>query len=336
MIDYNFMTVTSWSKWEAAFCQNILSVPFKNSDKIQNLDETALLNDTKYLSHFKSIINVIDELWDRIYKTHKKFLFYDLADVISLLKSNVLMSLYVTLKCNTTTPFPRNSIIELIREYDTALKNKESAIYYQQNTSRKKTKLHENYQPNNNSVLLSGQLFTNNALIYLSQFWNKNEILCFNLYDYTKYIHNSSHWPFHPDNLYGMTFSEYFNGIRNMVHPTDLYCTDNITANTLEQNLSFYILEELFCPVSFIRNLILHLENFQEIFYNYKTPNREISMHLMQPLFKIPIPLGDKIAKKYMSSVKDYINCPNNLDIVTELKKIYGLSFTITTTYFHS
>ena len=77
MIDYNFMTVTSWSKWEAAFCQNILSVPFKNSDEIQNLDETALLNDTKYLSHFKSIINVIDELWDRIYKTHKKFLFYD-------------------------------------------------------------------------------------------------------------------------------------------------------------------------------------------------------------------------------------------------------------------
>lgn len=317
MIDYNFMTVISWSNWNAAFFQNIISIPFKNSDKIQNLNETSFLNE--------SIINVIDELWNRIYKTHKNFLFYDLTDVISLLKSDVLMSLYVTLKFNTLTPVPRNNIIELIREHDIALKNKESAIYYQQNISHKKTKLHDIYQPNNNSVLLSGQLFTNNALIYLNQFWNKNELICFHLNDYANYIHNSSHWPFHPDNLYGMTFSEYFNGIRNMVYPTDLYCTGKITSNDLKKNLSFYILEELFCPVSFIRNLILHLENFQEIFCNYKTPNRELSMHLMQPLFKIPIPLWDKIAKKYMSSVKDYINCPNDLDIVTELKKNLGI-----------
>lgn len=264
--------------------------------------------------------NVIDSLWERI-KTVSKDSFIGIASsILDSIKTDVLFSLYTSV-CYTINPgIPRSEIIPLLQSLDPALKNEDSAKSERENLSHKKSSLRKDFQPKNIEVLLAGQYFDNNTLLYFQPFWDisSGPIRCFDVADYIRYIKNSHYWPYDNQNCNGMSFNDYFNGIRNMA-PN---CFDNEKMGSLlpfDAEFSIYIFEQLFSPVSFIDNLLLHQQNFADLFDKLSNSSREQSIILLQPLFKLPHSLWECLSDSYVKSLRNYINEPNNIELTNTL-----------------
>ena len=205
-----------------------------------------------------------------------------------------------------------------MHEEDPALKNIDSATSEKQAQSQRKKNLADNYQPGGTDVLLSGQLFGNNALNYFQSFWDSSQSLkCFNIHDFIRFIKGSRYWPFSLKNTNGMSFFDYFNGIREMYDEKYL---DKNTPPTFDVGFSSYILEQLFSPISFIDNLLLHQEIVSDFFKDCKTPFREKSMVLLQPLFCLPYPLWEMLSTNYKKSLQNYISKPDDIYNISNLK----------------
>lgn len=261
----------------------------------------------------------IDCLWSRIKETSKEIFDHDMSEMLDCIKEDVLLSLYASIYYTTTQGIPQRDIITYLSEKDPALKNTESATSEKQGLSHRRDNLRDSYQPGGNNVLLSGQLFSNNALLYFQPFWENTQaaLKCFDLHDYIRYIKASYHWPFSWQHMNGMSFWNYFNGIRKMYNEKYL---DGSTPATFDVEFSFYILEQLFSPISFIDNLLLHQEIVSDFFEDYKNPSRERSMVLLRPLFCMPYPLWNMFSENYKKSLKDYINNPNDIYNIINLK----------------
>ncbi len=309
MLEYNFFDLIDKARFLPPELYNdICSTPFSTNSK-----------------------DWIDEIWDRTEKSfnknptgfHKYF---------TVLKPEVLMSLYATLTYTTLKPMSYNDFFSAYKETDNALKNPDSAEAERTNLAHHKKALKDKMAPGQCEVLTSGQLFDSRSIFYLSQFWQKEDyIKCFNISSFVKYIKAHSYWPFFSSNLDGMTFSNYFKGIREMTTEWDFYSEDNTNFNnTFEEQFSCYILEELFSPVSFIQNMTLHLNTFKDILFDYKTNTREKSFILMQPLFRLPNRLWKLLSEPYENALYEYITNPKNHstynEFINSMKNVIQIS----------
>lgn len=268
--------------------------------------------------------DLIDCLWDQIKEISKTQFYPDPKDDLDYMKMDVLYSLYASI-CYTTDPgLSWGQIIAVLQNIDSALTNEDSLNSERQLLSHKKGKLRKTYQPSDITVLLSGQYFNNNSLLYFRSFWQTDAqpTRCFNVGDYIKYIKNSNYWPF--DNQYanGMLFNDYFKGIRNMC--PDFWADRLQRDNFFDAEFSFYIFEQLFSPVSFIDNLLLHQQYFADIFNNVSNPSREMAIILLQPLFQLPHSLWKHLSNDYAESLRRYIDNVGNIDYGSTLfQKMY-------------
>lgn len=273
------------------------------------------------------------------------------SDIAASLKEDVLMSLYVSAKYTTLEGLESPAINKVLKDSHDTANSTDSLISFINGLSSTSKELQKSYHIGGN-VQTSGQLYDANPLSYFKPFLEnkksnskdkKNDsedkennnhepkkFKYFNLDDFLKYIKAFSSWPFNLKNFNGMHFFDYFSGIHKMVEKDkdkqnkqslekwDFY-SNNTDAPDFEDSLSAYILEELFSPVSFIQNVHLHITTFESIFSDYKKPYREMSMILMEPLFKLPKPLWEKISDSYIYALKNYINHPSNISMLSTL-----------------
>lgn len=318
MLDYDFIKL-------------IKKHPDISSDKLYQ-EITSVPFSTPKTSH------LIDEIWQRMIACSVKgFEFdteFDTESILNAIKGDILMSLYASLVFTNTEPISRNEIPKYLREKDPALLRQESYDSECENLSHHRNNLRNFYvvkhKPDSDDnkeatdftglidILTYGQSFSGCTLSYFRQFWEKDEIKCFDVYEFVKYIKAHSSWPFWKDNFKGMSFFRYFNGIRNMAPISDLYIPNKtISSSDFNYVFSCYIFEELFLPARFIQNVTLHLSTFKDIFSITKNsgPERERSIFLMRPLFRLPNQLWELLSEKYIKSLSSYIRNPETPDI---------------------
>lgn len=260
----------------------------------------------------------LDNLWKQIEKAVLDNTDYNLQNILNRLKADTFMAVYTSLHYSTANEIDRATLIAQFLEFDSVYKNIDSRQSAQQSFSHKKTNLKNTYEPGNISVPLSGQNFDNNALLYFKQFWGQdNKIRCFNIQDFLIYIRSSQFWPYNDQNIYGMSFYNYFKGIRNM---SESFLDDASIQNPgWETVFSSYILEQLFYPISFIQNIKLHLSVLEKLACNSCFTKEEVSMKLIQsllliqPLFKLPSRLFNSVSDDYKAAIGDYIEQPKNI-----------------------
>ncbi|MCI8764704.1 MAG: hypothetical protein HFG58_09065 [Lachnospiraceae bacterium] len=256
------------------------------------------------------------------------------SDIAASLKEDVLMSLYVSAKYTTMEEQKFSIIDDALKDIHTTATKEDSLDSIKKGLHSLRKEIRESFHVGGN-VLTFGQLFERNPLLYFQAFWNDEEnntikFKCFNLDDYIKYLKANSSWPFTPKNYNGMHFFNYFSGIHKIIEKdkdiSDKQCldkwdfySDNTDSPDFEDFLSAYILEELFSPVSFIQNVHLHISTFESIFSDYEKPYREMSMILMEPLFKLPKPLWEKLSGSYISALKNYIDHLSDISMLTIL-----------------
>jgi hypothetical protein len=259
----------------------------------------------------------LEILWSSIKCSIKEYFRYDVSDAVDYLKNYVIMSLYLSLEFHLLPPTNTQMIFNNLVDVHPELNNPDSALSKSQSLAHRKKDCKDAYMPGNTSVLLSGQLFDCNAAMYFSQYWNSpdNTIKCFDSNEFIKYLEHSSEWPYHPNNLHGMYFKNYFKLIQEL---HDTLFKD--TTPNLKYVRSLYLFEQLFSPVSFIQNVHLHISSFYDIFYKTKLPDREKSILLMRPLFKLPPKLWETVSDNYISAIKNYIDQPRDISAYTLLQ----------------
>lgn len=308
MIDYNFQELIS--KYQNLYLDPIY----------KEISSNILPNSEK----------MIDMLWKSLTEIFNRHFDYDMTDILNALKTDILFSLYTTLHYTCDKGTDRPTIISILSETDSALKNENSAESAGQSLSHKKTNLKENYEPGNTKVLLSGQLFSNNATQYFQQFWQPADhpLHCFNITNFIYYMKASNFWPYSSQNMNGMSFGDYFKGIRIMGSQDreETIYSNNKIDNNFDDEFSYYVLEQLFAPVNFINNLQLHLTNFEDLFTKTTEPSRERSIVLLQPLFKLPNGLWELLAPEYITALKNYIADPKNIYKIASLKANIALA----------
>ncbi len=303
---------------------------------------TSLIEETiDRLSKSLNKDKLIDTIWEQINTTVCEKPLYIDPDTANALKHDILMSLYVSAKYTVMKEHEYKNIASELKDIRTTIQDLPHGDPFKTKLDTYRKNLKKSFQTGGN-VLTSGQLFERNPLLYFKQFWDDGtgeypkKFKCFNLDNYVSYIEAWSSWPFTLDNYNGMSFFNFFKGIHLMTtkdkdskneeymkrtEKWDFYSSSNTDAADFEDNLSAYILEQLFSPVSFIQNVHLHIESFANIFSDNKKPDREKSIILMSPLFKLPRSLWEKLSGDYISALKKYITSPSDIDSLVELGK---------------
>lgn len=290
------------------------------------LDNANFINQ----NYFSSLIisdhrgnKLIDEIWNKL-EISCRNLPIPLDHMAKVLKNDVLISVYTTILYTVISPITLNNLYSTIKEKDPVSINENSFENEKRNMQEKRRELFSSYHK---PTLSSGQFFDNNALQYLSGYWERgNEgFKSFNHWDFCHYLKSCTKWPFYPDNTDGMMFHDYLEGIRDMFQ-------HNLTdVNRREQKqlefddiFSAYLFEELFHPSSFIQNVSEFLSVFESIFTNTKEPKREQAIFLLQPLFKMPSSLWKEIKTEYFSAVKRYIDNSKKVEANFKFKAALG------------
>lgn len=288
MINYDF---NEWIQLQKAIDGNLIQ-------KISKQISTPL-DDDKF----------IDSLWSEV--TRALYYFYpnDQSNYLKTLKPDVLMSLYTSSKYFTLETYSYASAAEKMKEFDSCLKNPESSSSNYRNLYNKRNNIQNLFR--NYSLPFQAPQYDINPICYLKSFWDASEtIKCFDLRDFFCYIDSYKEWPFSPKHCNGLQFFDYFKTIHNFINKWDFF--SNKDTFDFQDSFSAYILEELFSPVSLITNARLHISNFEYCFHDFCIPDREKSLVLMIPLFKIPRLLWEELSNGYISSVKDYIKDPSS------------------------
>lgn len=249
----------------------------------------------------------IGDVWNRLVECCEIFPL-KLHDAIACMKNDVLMSLYTSATYGAQETIGKSKIaLAYINNEPKDMRNGDHSRDIRKGISVCQKNLQKSITP----MHLSGQLFDQNALEYFQPYWNPqvSDIKVFNELDYYFYIKEYKHWPFHTDNLDGMRLQELFKSLNSIFK--DIY-TRTEKHFTLSEAHSVYIFEQLFQPAHLAQYITGYLNCFEDLFYKYKNQERERSLLLSLPLFKLPLPVIDSMKDSYLKALREYIKFPND------------------------
>lgn len=247
----------------------------------------------------------IMESFETIFKT----IYPEYWEILSLMKSDILMNIYTATTYGLLPITSKESIAKAYIDADPAT----PLISNTEENSRRRLKtcsdeLKTAFTPLN----LASYANQNLNLHYLRASWMPGEeaLKSFNDLDFYFYIKSYKHWPFYPDNLSGMHFYEWYSSM-NHIFTKEKPIPNKGTTFELEH--SAYIFEQLFQPASFMENVINYLQYFNDILSSYKFPIRERSIIFSIPLATLPFATPEDLKDTYFVTLKDYLNNLNDI-----------------------